>query len=126
MKMRTVLILEGKGLKKENKNAGGKKWRYVGGMLRDCYRAYPAFIIVEVAASVISVVVSAAGPLVLAHILELAAQGTGDRREQLLGSILIYGGISVFSVILSMIRNRVFAVAGIYGEKYFGDRKSVV
>ena len=122
MKMRTVLILEGKGLKKENKNAGGKKWRYVGGMLRDCYRAYPAFIIVEVAASVISVVVSAAGPLVLAHILELAAQGTGDRREQLLGSILIYGGISVLSVILSMIRNRVFAVAGIYGEKYFGNR----
>ena len=105
-----------------DKKEGGKTLRYIGYMVRDCYHAYPAFIIAEAAISVITVVFSMASPLVLAHILELAAEGAGDRMERLLGSILLYGGMNILGVILATVSGRVTEVAGVYGEKYFGNR----
>ena len=113
-------------MKANNKNSGkregGKTLRYIGYMIRDCYHAYPAFIIAEAAVSAVTVLSSIVSPLVLAHILELAAGGVGDRKEKLLGSILLYGGLNILSVLLSMIIGRVTEVAGVYGEKYFGNR----
>lgn len=109
---------QGERDKKEN----GKTLRYMGYMVSDCYHAYPAFLIAQVAISVITVAFSVASPLVLANILELAAEGVGDRREKLLGSILLYGGMNILGVVFSMIMSRVTEVASVYGEKYFGNR----
>lgn len=110
------------GHKKErHKSKRGKVLRYIGRMVLDCYRVYPAFIILEILITVIMVAISIATPLVLANILELAAGGIGADREGLIFCILLHGGMNVLGVILKMIHSRVFTVAGIYGEKYFGN-----
>lgn len=111
-----------KNVEHQNKKESGKTLRYMGYMVRDCYHAYPAFLIAQVAIFVITVTFSVASPLVLANILELAAEGVGDRRERLLGNILLYGGMNIVGVIFSMIMSRVIEVASVHGEKYFGNR----
>lgn len=111
-----------KNVEHQNKKESGKTLRYIGYMVRDCYHAYPLFLIAQVAIFVITVTFSVASPLVLANILELAAEGVGDRRERLLGSILLYGGMNILGVVFSMIMSRVIEVASVYGEKYFGNR----
>ena len=111
----------------EKKTNKSKKhfWKtltYLGYTIRDCFRAYPAFFACLVILDAAALVIAVGGPLLLAHILELASGEQGVNAEGLVGSILLYGLLLIWEPIRVTVNDRVGMMAQVRGRRYFGNR----
>ncbi len=98
-----------------------KVFKNIGYTLRDCYRAFPAFIILVVVLKFISVFTSILSMVTLAEILELVAE-VGIEAEGLLMRIIICGACMAIAPVLTVFNQAFYSIADIKGEKYFGNQ----
>lgn len=106
----------------KSEKSSKKTLKYIGYTIRDCFLAYPQFFVMMFLVDGITVAVSVANPLVLAHILELATGEAGVSSEGLVGSIILYGVLLTVVPLVSAAAIRTRTLAQVYGEKYFGSR----
>ncbi len=99
-----------------------KKFRYMGYIFRDCHNAFPAFYAINFIMYAISITVGVLGPLLLAHILELAAGIEGSSRSGLAGAIMLYGVCIGVPPVIGVVLRSCYQVAEVRGKKYFGNQ----
>lgn len=107
---------------KRNEKSFRKTLVYIGYTIRGCFRAYPAFFAQTIILDAAALVIAVGGPLLLAHILELASGEHGVNAEGLVGSILLYGLFLVWEPIRVAVNDRCVVMAQVRGEKYFGNK----
>lgn len=98
-----------------------KVLKNIGCTFRDCYKAFPAFIIMVVVLKLIGVFTSILSMVTLAEILELVA-GVGIYAEGLLVRIIICGACMAVSPVLTVFNQAFYSIADVKGEKYFGSQ----
>jgi len=98
-----------------------KIFKNIGYTFRDCYKAFPAFIILVVGLKLVSVFTSILSMVMLAEILELVA-GDGIDAEGLIWRIIICGACMAISPVHTVFNQAFYSVADIKGEKYFGNQ----
>lgn len=91
-------------------------------MIRDCFRIYPAFFVSLIILDAAAFVIAVGGPLLLAHILELASGEHGVNAEGLVGSILLYGLLLIWEPVRVAVNERVGMMVQVRGERYFGNK----
>ncbi|MBQ9765197.1 MAG: ABC transporter ATP-binding protein [Lachnospiraceae bacterium] len=88
---------------------------------KDCFKAFPAFIILVVVLKLASVFTSILSMLKLAEILELVA-GEGIEAEGLIERIIICGVCMAIPPVLTVFNQAFYSIADVKGEKYFGNQ----
>ncbi len=99
-----------------------KKFCYMGYIFRDCHKAFPAFYAINFMMYALSITVGVMGPLLLAHILELAAGTEGNYGSGLGKAIMLYGVCIGVPPVIGVVLRSCYHAAEVRGKKYFGNQ----